>query len=82
MRNDHKLSSEFIKIQKFDVNIVNMNLPGLNLRESEQALEEAGLARARPPDHPHLLLGLGLEVDSPEGGVEARLVSHDLDGAG
>ena len=53
--NDDQLGSQLLNVEQFDVDIVDVNLSTLDLSQSEEAVEEAGLARASPADHSNLL---------------------------
>ena len=64
--NDDQLCPKLLDVEQFDVDVVDMDLSALDLSQSEQAVEQAGLARPRPSHHSDLLGRLGLERDSLE----------------
>ena len=76
LRNDDQLPPELLQVEQLDVDVVDVDLAGLNLGQAEQALEQAGLARARPADHAHLLPRPGLQGHAPQGPGQVLLVPH------
>ena len=54
MRNDYKLLPQLLEVKHPDVDGVDVDLPGRDLGQAEEAVEQGGLATPRPTNNTHL----------------------------